>query len=124
MILSIYLISVICNILTLGNQMVFNTFFDSTSGTKCTKSEHISVFGFASLSGLDESRTRVRRLIPCPSTRVVYPLTFPPPPGDKHPDGFSSFMIRPLTQSFANVVSHIVEAWILMCECTRSDCCN
>jgi len=33
-------------------------------------------------------------------------------------------MIRPLAQSFANVVSYIVEAWILMCRCTRSDCCH
>nr|DAG33695.1 MAG TPA: hypothetical protein [Caudoviricetes sp.] len=33
-------------------------------------------------------------------------------------------MIRPHAQSFACVVSHIVEAWVLKCECSRSDCCN
>ena len=75
-------------------------------------------------SGLEGSRTPVRKPIPCPSTSVVYRLTFPPQPEDKHPDCFSSFMIRPLTQSFASVVSYIVEAWVLMCRCTRSDCCN
>ena len=62
-------------------------------------------------SGLDGSRTRVRNTIPCPSTSVVYYLTFPLPHDNKQPCGFSSFMIRPMAQSFANVVSHIVEAW-------------
>ena len=76
------------------------------------------------LNGLDESRTRVRRKIPCPSTSVVCSLTFPLPPGNKHPCGFSSFMIRPWTQSLVHVVSHIVEAWVLMCECTRSGYCQ
>ena len=75
-------------------------------------------------SGLDGSRTRVRNTIPCPSTSVVYYLTFPLPHDNKQPCGFSSFMIRPMAQSFANVVSHIVEAWVLKCECSRSDCCH
>ena len=52
-------------------------------------------------SGLDGSRTRVRNTIPCPSTSVVYYLTFPLPAENKHPAGFSSFMIRPYAQSFA-----------------------
>ena len=75
-------------------------------------------------SGLDGSRTRVRNTIPCPSTSVVYYLTFPLPHDNKQPCSFSSFMIRPMAQSFANVVSHIVEAWVLKCECSRSDCCH
>ena len=75
-------------------------------------------------SGLDGSRTRVRNTIPCPSTSVVYYLTFPLPHDNKQPCGFSSFMRRPMAQSFANVVSHIVEAWVLKCECSRSDCCH
>ena len=75
-------------------------------------------------SGLDGSRTRVQKPIPCPSTSVGCHLTFPLPSGDRHPGGFSSFMIRPLAQSLANVVSHMVEAWVLKCECSRSDCCH
>jgi len=67
------------------------------------------------ISGLDGSRTRVQKPIPCPSTSVVYYLTFPPPHENKHPCGFSSFMIRPQVQSLACVVSHIVEAWVLKC---------
>ena len=50
--------------------------------------------------------------------------SFPLPAENKHPSGFSSFIIRPHAQSFACVVSHIVEAWVLKCECSRSDCCN
>ena len=75
-------------------------------------------------SGLDGSRTRVRSTIPCPSTSVVCYLTFPLPVENKHPPGFSSFMIRPHAQSLTCVVSHIVEAWVLKCECSRSDCCH
>ena len=81
-------------------------------------------YGIFNVYGLDGSRTRVRNTIPCPSTSVVYYLTFPLPHDNKQPCGFSSFMIRPMAQSFANVVSHIVEAWVLKCECSRSDCCH
>ena len=81
-------------------------------------------FDASTSGGLDGSRTRVRNTIPCPSTSVVYYLTFPLPHDNKQPCGFSSFMIRPMAQSFANVVSHIVEAWVLKCECSRSDCCH
>ena len=82
------------------------------------------VFDLLRFSGVDGSRTRVQKPIPCPSTSVVYSLTFPPPHENKHPCGFSSFMIRPQVQSLACVVSHRVEAWILKCECPRSDCCH
>ena len=71
------------------------------------------VFDLLRFSGVDGSRTRVQKPIPCPSTSVVYYLTFPLPHDNKQPCGFSSFMIRPMAQSFANVVSHIVEAWVL-----------
>ena len=81
-------------------------------------------FDLFSFNGVDGSRTRVRSTIPCPSTSVVCYLTFPLPAENKHPSGFSSFIIRPHAQSFACVVSHIVEAWVLKCECSRSDCCN
>lgn len=75
-------------------------------------------------SGPDGSRTRVRRKIPCPSTSVVCYLTFPPHLESKHPRCFSSFIIRPLPQSFDSVVSHIVEAELLKCECFRVDYCQ
>ena len=75
-------------------------------------------------NGSDGSRTRVQKPIPCPSTSLVCYLTFPLPHENRHPYGFSSFMLRPQVQSLACVVSHIVEAWILRCECLRSDCCN
>ena len=137
--------------------LIHTFIFDFPNSSKCTKSEHITVFEFASLSeadalkgelrsqasacftripptfggsllmkisGLDGSRTRVQKPIPCPSTSVVCYLTFPPPHENKHPCGFSSFMIRPQVQSLACVVSHIVEAWVLKCECSRSDCCH
>ena len=80
------------------------------------------MFDYHTPSGPDGSRTRVRKPIPRPSTSVVCSLTFPPPDGNKHPAGFGSFMIRPYAQSFACVVSHIVEAGSLMCECTKADC--
>ena len=103
-----------------------------SSGADASKSEPVRMgvcvgnpsFGGITNSGLDGSRTRVRKPIPCPSTSVVYHLTFPLSPEDKHPDDFSSFMIRPHAQSFASVVSHRVEAGILKCECSRADCCN
>ena len=77
-----------------------------------------------SFSGLDGSRTRVQKPIPCPSTSVVHNLTFPLQFRYEHRNCFSSFIIRPRVQSFARVVSHIVEAWVLKCECSRSDCCH
>ena len=83
-----------------------------------------SAFSSISDDGVDESRTRVQEPIPCPSTSVVYSLTFPPHPGNKHPEHFSSFMLRPYAQSFAYVVSHMFEAGILRCECPRADCCH
>lgn len=81
-------------------------------------------FDWFSFNGVDGSRTRVQKPIPCPSTSVVYSLTFPPRPGNKHPEHFSSFMLRPYAQSFAYVVSHMFEAGILRCECPRADCCH
>ena len=106
-------------IFAVGRQFVST----ALSGVPEMETEHHG-FGFGYQSGLDGSRTRVRKPIPCPSTSVVYPLTFPLSPGAKHPGDFSSFMIRPHAQSFASVVSHIVEAGILKCECSRADCCN
>ena len=77
---------------------------------------------FCGLShGVDENRTRVRRPIHCPSTIIVGYLTFPPAAGSQHPSAFSSFMIRPYAQSLAYVVSHIIDARVLKCECLRSD---
>ena len=96
----------------------------ASSGTKRTKSEHITVFGFASLSGPDGSRTRVRSPIPCTSTSLVYRLTFPPAAGDRHPTTFSSFMIRPHTQSLACVVSYLVDARFSKNRYKESDSCN
>ena len=97
--------------------------FDASRATRFS-SFMIPVETITSSGGLDGSRTRVQKPIPCPSTSVVYSLTFPPPHENKHPCGFSSFMIRPQVQSLACVVSHRVEAWILKCECPRSDCCH
>ncbi len=93
-----------------------------TNPTQCfTKKNE---FGFALFSGLEGNRTPVRKSIPDSSTSVVCCLTFPLPPENKHPGGVSSFMIRPLEQSLSSVVSHIVEAWVLRCECPRSDYCQ
>ena len=61
-------------------------------------------------SGPDGNRTRVQKPIPCPSTSVAYTLTFPPQISYKQDICFSSFMIRPPTQSLIGVVSYIVEA--------------
>ena len=72
-------------------------------------------------AGDDGSRTRVQEPIPRSSTIIADYLTFPLPDEKRHPSGFSSFMIRPRAQSFARVVSHIVDAWVLKCECLRSD---
>jgi len=70
---------------------------------------------FIFINGPDGSRTRVRSPIPRPSTSLVTHLTFPPSGGDRQPPDFSSFIIRPYTQSFVYVVSHIVDALFLMC---------
>ena len=78
-------------------------------------------------NGVDGSRTRVQKPIPCPSTIIVrysgwsYSCLFPPPPGNEQPDEFSSFILRPCAQSLTHVVSHIVDARILKCECLRAD---
>ena len=74
--------------------------------------------------GPEGSRTPVRKPIPCSSTIIVDCLTFPPVHGNQHPCTFSSFMIRPASQSFDTVVSYMFEAWILKCRCFKSDCCN
>ena len=74
-------------------------------------------------NGPDGNRTRVQKSIPCSSTSVVYYFTFPPRNLNKHNSRFSSFMIRPHTQSLICVVSHVVEAWLLKRGCSRSDCC-
>ena len=75
-------------------------------------------------SGPDGNRTRVQKPIHCPSTSVAYNLTFPLRTSHRQDARFSSFMIRPPVQSLAGVVSYIVEAWVLMCRCTRSDSCH
>ena len=74
--------------------------------------------------GGEGSRTPVRKPIPCSSTIIVDCLTFPPVHGNQHPCTFSSFMIRPASQSFDTVVSYMFEAWVLKCRCFKSDCCN
>ena len=74
--------------------------------------------------GPEGSRTPVRKPIPCSSTIIVDCLTFPSVHGNQHPCTFSSFMIRPASQSFDTVVSYMFEAWVLKCRCFKSDCCN
>ena len=74
--------------------------------------------------GPEGSRTPVRKPIPCSSTIIVDCLTFPPVHGNQHPCTFSSFMIRPASQSFDTVVSYMFEARVLKCRCFKSDCCN
>ena len=85
------------------------------------------VFDLLRFSGVDGSRTRVQKPIPCPSTIIVIQFCdcspFPLPDGGRRPSGFSSFMVRPWGQSLAHVVSYIVDAWVLMCRCTKSDSC-
>ena len=51
-------------------------------------------------------------------------LTFPLPGAEWQAPGVSSFIIRPYAQSFAYVVSHIVEAGILNCGWSKADCCH
>ena len=55
---------------------------------------------------------------------TVAVLTFPPQHAHRQAYCFSSFMIRPTAQSFADVVSYIVEAWVPKCRCSGSDCCQ
>lgn len=83
-------------------------------------------FGFVPVryGGDEGSRTPVRKPIPCSSTIIVDCLTFPPVHENQHPCTFSSFMIRPASQSFDTVVSYMFEAWVLKCRCFKSDCCN
>ena len=103
-----------------------------SSGADASKSEPVRMgvcvgnpsFGGITNSGLDGSRTRVQKPIPCPSTSLVYAFTFPLQPRHKQRGCFSSFIIRPWGQSLSHVVSHIVEAEILRCECPRVDCCH
>ena len=81
-------------------------------------------FDLFNFSGPEGSRTPVRKPIPCSSTIIVDCLTFPPVHGNQHPCTFSSFIIRPASQSFDTVVSYMFEAWVLKCRCFKSDCCN
>ena len=76
------------------------------------------------INGPGGNRTRVQTGIPCTSTIIVHFFTFPPPDENEHPSGFSSFMIRPCTQSLMHVVSYIVDAWVLKCRCLKSDSCH
>ena len=46
-------------------------------------------------SGPEGNRTPVRKSIPCSSTIIVCYLSFPLPSENRHPDGFSSFIITP-----------------------------
>ena len=69
-------------------------------------------------------RRSSRFLTPFSSTIIVDCLTFPPVHENQHPCTFSSFMIRPASQSFDTVVSYMFEAWVLKCRCFKSDCCN
>ena len=78
-------------------------------------------------SGVDGSRTRVQKPIPCTSTIIVRypgracPDLFPHRVGNEQPSLLSSFMIRPRAQSLTRVVSHIVDARIPRCECPGAD---
>ena len=59
--------------------------------------------------GLDGSRTRVQKPIPCTSTIIVRYRgqdPFPPVSGNEHPGVLGSFIIRPCAQSLTHVVSH------------------
>ncbi len=77
--------------------------------------------------GVDGSRTRVQKPIPCPSTIIVrylgraFPGLFPPEAGNEQPAPFGSFILRPCAQSLTHVVSHMVDARIPRCECPGAD---
>ena len=51
-------------------------------------------------------------------------LTFPPSAAARQATDVSSFILRLYAQSFAYIVSYIVDARVLMCRCTRSDSCH
>lgn len=78
-------------------------------------------FAMMCSSGPGGNRTRVQKPIPCTSTIIVSSLSFPLPYGKLTSLRFSSFMIRLPAQSFAGIVSHIVGARFLKCECLRAD---
>ena len=94
------------------------------SGQKEKGSEEAHASSLPFSYGPEGSRTPVRKPIPCSSTIIVDCLTFPPVHENQHPCTFSSFMIRPASQSFDTVVSYMFEAWVLKCRCFKSDCCN
>lgn len=73
------------------------------------------------VTGPGGSRTRVQKSIPCTSTIIVRSFSFPPPHGNEHPCGFSSFMIRLSVQSFADIVSRMVGARFPRCGCPGAD---
>ena len=91
------------------------------SKNKCTAEFHSAVHFFMDLRGVEP-------LSESPSTTassiIVCHLTFPPLTAGKQAESFSSFMIRLYAQSFAYIVSYIVDARVLMCRCTRSDSCH
>ena len=62
-------------------------------------------FGYGSQSGVDGSRTRVQKPIPCPSTIIVCFLTFPSSNGNKHPFGYGSLY-------------YLTEAKTFFCSCS------
>ena len=75
-------------------------------------------------------KVELRESNPCPKTNSLFfyyhSLLFniPSAARERHSDGFSSFIIRPYTQSFVYVVSHIVDARVLKCGCLKSDSCH
>ena len=80
-------------------------------------------------SGVDGSRTRVQKPIPCPSTIIVRylgELISPVPSFGWKRTAFRIWqpLIRPCARSATHVVSHIVDARILKCECSRADSCH
>lgn len=87
-----------------------------------TKKEHGTLP--CSLNGPEGNRTPVRKPIPCSSTIIVCYLSFPPSSGSRHPDDFSSFIIRPPGQSLPGVVSYIVDARFSACRCAKADSCT
>ena len=79
----------------------FSTYRRILRQIKCPKTNVNTSFWGTCLSGAEGNRTPVRKPIPCSSTIIVLYLTFPLPSEKGHPDGFSSFIIRPYAQSFA-----------------------